>query len=88
MNHQTNSYGTNRDNKRNFPSTIIAILTVCLLSISACTPVLPISEEEEQEFHGTIEDWPDNGTVTTPTDSVRPATHQDSIRLGIIKPDA
>lgn len=88
MNHQTNSYGTNRDNKRNISCVTLGILTVCLLIISACTPVLPTIEEEEQEFHGTIEDWPDNGTVTTPTDSVRPATHQDSIRLGIIPPDA
>lgn len=88
MNHQTNSYGTNRDNKRNISCVILGILTVCLLIISACTPVIPTSEEEEQGFYGKIEDWPENTTTTTPSDSVRPATHQDSIRLGIIPPDA
>lgn len=88
MNHQTNSYGTNRDNKRNISCVILGILTVCLLIISACTPVIPTSEEEEQGFYGKIEDWPENTATTTPSDSVRPATHQDSIRLGIIPPDA
>lgn len=87
MRHQTNSYGTNRDNKRNISCATLGILTVCLLIISACTPVLPTSEEEEQGFYGKIEDWPESGDATAPSDSIRPATHQDSIRLGIIPPD-
>lgn len=88
MRHLTNSYGTNRDNKRNISCVTLGILTVCLLIISACTPVLPASEEEEQGFYGKIEDWPESGDTTAPSDSIRPATHQDSIRLGLISPDA
>ena len=87
MRHQTNSYGTNRDNKRIFSSIITGIVTISLISLSACTPVLPINEEEEQGFYGKIEDWPESGDTTAPSDSIRPATHQDSIRLGIIPSD-
>lgn len=85
MNHQPNSYGTNRDNKRNIYHVTIGILTVCLLSIAACsTPEPPINEEEEEEgFQDTIEDWPESRAITTPSDSVRPITYQDSIRLDI-----
>ena len=88
MNYQTNSYGTNRDNKRNISCVTLGILTVCLLIISACTPILPTSEEKGQEFQGSIEDWSESDAITAPSDSVRPATHQDSIRFGIIPPDA
>ena len=75
---QKDSYGTNRDNKRNIYHVTIGILTVCLLSIAACsTPEPPINEEEEEEgFQGTIEDWPESGAITTPSDSVRLITCQ------------
>ena len=84
MRNQVDSYGTNRDNKRNITYTLTCILLTCLTNIIACAPELPANNDEEQSTPGTVEDWTDNGTITIPIDSGRPMTYADSIRFGLL----
>lgn len=79
-----NSYGTNRENKRRRSIYIIGIVVVALFNIVACTPALPIEEENKPEFEGGVSDWGNHETGTGSTDSGRDMTHEDSIRFGYI----
>ncbi len=83
---QTNSYGTNRDNKR---KSIVFLIIVALIGLTACNPVMP-NDEEEEEKKGTdyvIDDWGNHESGESSMNEGRDATHTDSIRLGIIPPD-
>jgi hypothetical protein len=83
---QTNSYGTNRDNKRK--SMAFFIISV-LIGLAACDPIIPEIEEkqEEAEREHVIGGWGNHESGDSSTENGRDATHADSIRLGIIPPD-
>lgn len=83
MRYQTNSYGTNRDNKRNISFTLIGIFTACLINVTACSPTLE-EPQSDKSLKEVIDDWEDNGSVSILPDSVRDTTHEDSVRLGLI----
>lgn len=83
MRDRTNSYGTNRDNKRNISFTFIGIFTACFINVTACSPTLE-EPQGDKPLKEVVNDWEDSGSVTTSPDSVRDATHADSVRLGLI----
>lgn len=58
------------------------ILLLFLIILSGCAK---LTEPEQKSYTATIDEWGKTDTATTHTDSVREATHQDSIRFGIIK---
>ena len=79
-------YGTNRDNKRKTIYVFIGMMAVILINLTACTHYIPGSEDEG--FSPTIKDWPEaTDTIRTTTDGGRDATHEDSIRLGLLPPE-
>ena len=58
------------------------ILLIFLIILSGCTN---FTEPEPKSYTATVDEWGKTDTATTHADSVRDATHQDSIRFGIIK---
>lgn len=54
---------------------------ISLLGLFSCTPICDTSEKE---IEATVEDWPEDSVYTTHPDSVRDATHADSVRFGLI----
>lgn len=52
------------------------------LLLAACTQFSPI---EEKEITKEVKEWPDSkDTIVVHPDSVRNATHEDSVRFGLI----
>lgn len=83
---KTNSYGTNRDNKR---KSIVFIIISAIMGLAACNPVMPQNEEEEKDADNdyVVDDWGNHESGESSMSGGRDATHADSIRLGIIPPD-
>lgn len=67
---------------------IVAIaMALAIQMLAGCMPtdLLPDRDETpEEEPPYTISDWDDGGTIYTEPDSVRDATHEDSVRFGLI----
>lgn len=61
---------------------IIYVLFVSAIIFFSCTTV---SVNEPINFDGSVGGWNGDSVYNTSPDSVRDATHEDSIRLGIIK---
>ena len=81
-----NSYGTNRDNKRK-RNALIGIIVIGLAAACNTIPLDHEEKEEEKNVEYNINDWSNKESGESFTDGGRDATHEDSIRLGIIPPD-
>lgn len=79
-------------NRKDMKKIIVAITMVLAIQVAVtscqredvvqCQTKTPEEENEEPPY--TIGDWDDGGTIYTKPDSVRDATHEDSIRFGLI----
>ena len=77
-------YKTEKD-MRKITVAIVMVLAI-QVSVASCQreEVQRQVETPEEEPPYTIDDWDDGGIIHTECDSVRDATHEDSIRFGLI----
>lgn len=75
----------NRKDMRKITVAIVMALAI-QVAVTSCQreEVQREVETPEEEPPYTIGDWEDGGTIQTRPDSVRDATHEDSIRFGLI----
>lgn len=65
---------------------ILCLFLISLIGLISCTHTFP--SDDTKTYEKNVQDWNDGGSYTTHPDSVRNATHEDSIRFGLIPADS